>query len=502
MASTHLTKFLNAKLDGLPLHPLQAAETSVTKAEDHIKSLLGQPQHSQDHLEINSTSKNLSSLIRSLVSKQAVIDEAIREQRLKDTVQRKKELQDKLNFLENQIEILEDTTTPRTKAQEDSGPTEEERLAFIKRMEKHRRRRDKVRQAQIAKMQEEIQRVEEDEQKQKEAMQEEHHRTMMKQLQDTDKELRRREKERLVFKSQSDQAFKAVLKAKPRYVQIEERYEATVILPNLKEKKQRLAEMRQRFAPMKLDDLQTHARHYQEMKRSLGETSQHKYFKPKEEPKHYYRGKLGEQAEVESRELKEQLRRQEQERRRLIEKQHQYGNLVTEMYRPEVNSKLMASAKQSQLSIRNSRVSPETSPMLSAKNIKLYDVKDVDFRSSIEKPKFKPNPMVPKPKEKRKSPIQMDFLADQRKRRDQMYVEEQPKSLDRISWSEAKLSESSRVQEELLGKADKQIERARRQGLTLSSVNPASIKNLQAQEAVDEAIVDSLKAKLAVLNSI
>jgi hypothetical protein len=502
MASTHLTKFLNAKLDGLHLSPLQAAETTVAKAEEHIKSLIGLPQHSPDHLEINAVSTNLSSLIRRLASKQAVIDEAIRQQRLKDSVQRKKELQDKLAFMENQIEVLEDTTTPRTKAQEDSGLTEEQRVAFIKKMEKHRRTRDKVRQTQIAKMQEEIQKIEEEEQQQREALQEEHHRTMMKQLQDTDKELRRREKERLLFKSQSDQAFKAVLKTKPRYVQIEERYEATVMLPKLEEKKQRLAEMRQRFAPMKLDDLQTHARVYEEMKRSLVETSQHRYFKPKEEPKHYYRGKLGEQADVESQQLKEQLRKQEQERRRLIEKQQQYGNLVTEMYRPELNSKLMASAKQSQLSIRNSRVSPRTTPTLSAKNIKLYDVKDVDFRASIEKPKFKPNPMVPKPKEKRKSPTQIDFLGDQRKRRDQMYVEEQPKTLDRISWSEAKLSESSRVQEELLGKADKQIERARRQGLTLSSVNPASIKNLQAQEAVDDAILDSLKAKLAVLNSI
>lgn len=507
MASSVVTRYLRAKLDEFPYKHRSSAEVVVKQAEEAIKAKLILNIGDEERLEIAHPARDLSGLILSYAYKQNMIEESIRQQRLKETTQRKRELQEKLGYLENQIEILEESSpNKQSKGEETQGMTDEERLNFIKKMEKHRRRRDRVRQEQITKMQNEIAKMEEDERKQTEALQAEHHRTMMKQLKETEKELKRREAERLLFKSQSDQAFQAVVRSKPRYVQIEQRYEESIALPNLEEKKHRLAELRKYFAPIKHEELQEHAKHYDEMKRTQIEATQHKYKQPKhtdpDPSKLYYKGRYGEIVDQEDREFKEALVKQDVERRRLIEKRKQYGVLVTDIYKPETNFRLTADVKQREATIKNTRtslLSPPKSGSITTR--KSYNVKDIDFRKSIETKAFKPNPMVPKPKEK-KSPKQLDFLAEQRKRRDRIFLEMEPRNIDKMSWDETNMPETTRERGELILKADKQIERAKRQDLVLSSVNPASLKNLQAREEVDDAIVDSLKAKLAVLNSI
>lgn len=496
-------------LQRVPSNVLLFIEEAVEHCQDQVKARLMLPHWNDDRLEIPQPPKDLAGLILKLAYKQSIIEEAIRQQRLKDTVQRKRELQDKLSFLENQIEILEDVPAQQPLNIDNKGMTDEDRLAFIRKMEKHRKERDSVRQAKILKMQAKIAQMDEEEQREKDKAQSQTHEAMMKQLKQTEKELKRREKERQLYKSQSEQAYRAVVKSKPLYVQIEERYEEQVALPKLNEKKQKLAELRRHFAPIRQEDLLEHAKQYDEAKQAALETTQVKFLQANLHghvpisTRHYYKGKYAEIADQEDKEFKESLRMHEIERRRLTEKRKKYGGLVAEIFKPDTDSKLISDVKRRGETIRNRRLASFSSPKSSTMQTqKGYDVKDVDFRSSLDNGrKFKPNPMIPKPKEK-KSPVHIDFLASQRRRRDKMFLEEEPKNLDKLSWSQARLPETAEGQQDFISKADKQIERAKRQDLILSSVNPASIKSIQAQEEVDNVIVDSLKAKLAVLNSI
>lgn len=508
MAVSLLEAYFASRLQELSLKPRQSAEAAVMQAEETITSLLNLPMTNQERLTIPQASKMLTGLISSTSYKLSKVEDTIRQQRLKETVHRKKELQEKLEFLDSQIEILEEAVpTSNSKDPEVSGLSEEDRLAFIKKMEQHKEMRDRARQAKLAKMQSKLEKIETDKRLQREAEQAELHRAKLVQHQEAEKELRRREQQRVRLKSERDQAFKAVLKSKPRFVQIEERYEEQVVLPQLEEKKQRLAEIRSHFAPMRHEDLQEHAKQYEEMKRTVMELSQHKstqLVSDQETPRQYYRGKCGEVVEQEERELREALKREKQERRKVIERRNLYGVKATEIYKPDIDSKLSAFVKQNQLTIKNYRVTT-SSPPQSARNLSLgktYDVKDIDFRTNLTtRLKFKPNPMVPRPKE-RKSFVHIDFLAEQRKRRDQMVIGDTHKSFDKITWGEGQVLDSPRDLDELMGKADQQLKRAKRHELILSSLLPTSMKNLAAQEAVDDAIVDSLKAKLVVLNSI
>jgi hypothetical protein len=503
MAVSHLEAYFASRLEELSLKPHQSAEAAVMQAEETVTSLLSLPMTSQERLTIPQPSKCLTDLISSTSYKQSKVEDTIRQQRLKETVHRKKELQEKLEFLDSQIEILEEVPSSNAKDPEVSGLSEEDRLAFIKKIEQHKEMRDRARQAKIAKMQSKLEKLETDKRLHREAEQAELHRAKLAQHQEAEKELRRREQQRLILKSERDQAFKAVLKSKPRFVQIEERYEEQVVLPQLEEKKQRLAEIRSHFAPMRHEDMQEHTKQYEEMKRTVMELSQHKatqLVSGQDTARQYYRGKCGEVVEQEERELKEALKREKQERRKVIERRTLYGVKATEIYKPDIDSKLSAYVKQNQLTIKNPRVTTSSPRNLSPG--KTYDVKDIDFKTNLTpRMKFKPNPMVPKPKE-RKSSVHVDFLAEQRKRRDQMVLGDTHKSFDKISWGEGQVLDSSRDLDELMGKADQQLKRAKRHELILSSLLPTSMKNLEAQEAVDDAIVDSLKAKLVVLNSI
>jgi hypothetical protein len=501
METSPLVRHLTAKLHQLDGFWTGVAGTSIGRAEAKVKALLGLPVSDRRRIEIPSVPMDLASLVERLSSKQAAIDEALRQQRLKDTMQRKKELEDKLHFLTSQLELLEPTQAKASKVTEDSPLTEAERLAFIKRMEKHRRERDRIRQAKIAQMQEAIQKVAEEELKQKEAIQAAAREKMMNQLKETEVVLKQREKERTQFRVQSEVAFKSVLKAKPRYIKIEEKYEETVLLPKLEEKKLKLAEIRRRFAPMKHEELHEHAKQYEEHKRSVMETSFSRVSQSKVDPiesKSFYKGRFAEICEIEDRDFREAQTKIEKERRDLIKKRNLYGNSVKNIHRPEANSKLQEETKAKQDKFRNARVSspPQSTSSL---DVKQYQIKDI-FRepSTLNKPIFKPNPMVPIPKEKR-VPVPVDFLGDQRRRREDRV--EDLKSLDNLSWSEA-LSESPRAMQQLISKADLQFNKAKRQELLLSSVDSTSLKQLKAQEAVDEAYLNSMKAKLAVLSSI
>ena len=118
--------------------------------------------------------------------------------------------------------------------------------------------------------------------------------------------------------------------------------------------------------------------------------------------------------------------------------------------------------------------------------------------------KFKPNPMVPMPKEK-KSPSAADYLGEQRKLRDnyekdQLHEDKPVAALWTKELQKDGLTQSEKAKI-IQQKAVKVEQAARRKELLLSQVNPANTRALELGEQTDEAMIETIKAKLSVIEA-
>ena len=171
----------------------------------------------------------------------------------------------------------------------------------------------------------------------------------------------------------------------------------------------------------------------------------------------------------------------------MLEKRKKYGELVKTFFPPTPDP-----LKQRELELikeRSTKIYPKTTKSESPP----------PFRPK----KFRPNPMLPPAKTPRtSSPI--DFLAEQRKIRenyefDRLLTEPAVRTVD---W-EKELRKDGKSQVEIAksvcAKAGWMEKEAQRKGLYLSHVNPANTRGIEVGEQVDQAVIESIRAKLSII---
>jgi hypothetical protein len=76
-------------------------------------------------------------------------------------------------------------------------------------------------------------------------------------------------RQRLLLKNKTDEELKAALTAKPKYQAIEETYAQKKLLPEIKRREQELKKKRDLYAPIDHNQMEEHARRYQETQSEL-----------------------------------------------------------------------------------------------------------------------------------------------------------------------------------------------------------------------------------------
>lgn len=185
---------------------------------------------------------------------------------------------------------------------------------------------------------------------------------------------------------------------------------------------------------------------------------------------------------------KEEKMKEHEQLLRKIDKRTQYASLVKEMYKPNINT-----LKQKEIEGRKLKYM-SSERVLNSKPISTIPEK-IDWKPH----KFKPNPMLPKKPESKKSPEIKDYLRKIREDREKEGEENEEKSEKNENFlidvqELEKLPEEKRLK--TLQKASKKLEKEIKKR-ELASVK--SSLNLKESDEINEMLISSIKAKLAVL---
>ena len=291
----------------------------------------------------------------------------------------------------------------------------------------------------------------------------------------------------------------AIKNSKPLYVKIEEKYRKEVQFPELQERKMELHKKNLGFAPLSPVDLQEHAKWYDDIKKEHKQKSD-KDFKEriltdKIRSSSYGKSTWTHKVLDQDKKLKSELNRASQERLEKIEKQTRYAGLVKELFMPTIDR---LKRQESDPYFNNKgRLNSNRSPGREDKRIVVSDTEAKKEHTKRPK-KFKDNPLVPKPPPKKEAKV-VDFLEERRKIRQEEGDNYQEVDLDWQKDLEKDVPDHEKAR--ILKKKAKLIEKeARKQERLIGAVNPTSPKSLRQTESVNDLLLNSIKAKLAILD--
>lgn len=449
----------------------------------------------------------------------ADIESAIRQQKLKEAIRMKQELEDKLSHVKDSIdniEMLKSTEVEPVKKK--TLLDKQSRAEYYEEMQRKQKEAESKAKKLLADQQERKRRLEEIHKKQIEAlltededflklrqerqvMIEEQKQAKIKAMQDR---LAQRRAERQKLMQIGVEEFQKVKQQKPLYVQIEENYKQETLMPELEKHKAELAKKRVHFTSVSRQELNEHAQRYEEMKR---ENLERRSLQANESALDHQANLAGKNASKftyviieEQRRLKDETQRLAEEKRRMAEKKRQYASLIKEMYVPAVDL-----SKKAEIDGRRDKkpsVNPYKSRAESEKGLRSDEASSIANSVSWVPHKFKPNPMIAEQQPKREA-IKIDYLGDRRREREtsEFKVSSSLKKFDlEAEIQSANLSEKEGAAR-LIHKAQQMERIARRQELSLSSGVKSSTQ-VEAMESVNDALVNSVKAKLALLDSV
>lgn len=274
----------------------------------------------------------------------------------------------------------------------------------------------------------------------------------------------------------------AVKSTKPLYVKIEEKYRKELSPgPNKKSPE---------FVPISSIDFQEHAKWYDEVKKEHQKKSDQEFrerlLKDKIRASSYGRTNWTNKVLEDDRKMKSELNRASQERLQMIEKKTRYAKFVKEIYSPTIDR---LKRQESEPKIKN-RVGSYRSPV--------RDRSNEGFKQSERPKKFKENPLVPKPLPK-KEPKVIDFLEERRKVRQEERLDHGEIDFDWEKDLEKDIPDHEKAR--MIKKKAKLLEReSRKQELLIGAISPTNAKTIKQSEAVNDLLLNSIKAKLAVLD--
>lgn len=449
--------------------------------------------------------------------KAADIENAIRQQKLREALRLKQELEGKLTHIKDSIDTIEmlkppdDEPAKRKKLQDSQLRAEYYEEMQIKQQEAERKAKKL-----LLEQQERKRRFEEQQKKQKdlllledEALQkakleqqaafEEQKQAKIKAMHD---KLAQRREERERLKQIGAEELQKVKATKPLHVSIEEKYSHDVLMPELEKHKVELAKKRIHFNSVTRQELQEHAKRYEDLKRDKLDKRSHQASESILDHMTNLASKNSSKFTFavieEERRVKEEKQKLADEKRKMAEKKKQYASLVKELHVPAVDPHKAAEIEERRK--KRSGLRPEKSRAESEKGPRPIDDDSKPSSATWVPRKFKPNPLIAEAKPK-KEPIKVDYLGDRRHEREtsEIRVSNSLKNID-LQTDFQNLSEKETATR-LIEKAQKIERAAKRQQLSLSASGkgPADI---DVMGSVNDALVSSVKAKLALLDSV
>lgn len=445
------------------------------------------------------------------------IENAIRQQKLREALLMKQELEDKLAHVKGSIEIFE----MLQQSVEEPSPKKnlldkQVRVDYYEDMQRRQQQAALQAKKHIAEQLERKRRIEDQHRKQRELMltedeilqqrkqerqaaDEEQKQARIKAMQDNLAQ-RRAERERLMKIGMEE--LTKVKASKPLHLQLEEKYTQEVLMPELEKHKAELAKKRVHFNSVTRQELQEHAQRYETLKRESMERRSHQ---ANESILDHMTNLASKNASKftyavieEERKLKDETRLKADEKHRMAEKKRQYASLIKEMYAPSIDLNKKTEIEERRL--KHSTAPPKKQRAGSDKSQRSGEGSPLPSTASWVPRKFKPNPLVSVPPPRRKS-VKVDYLGDRRRERDtsEVKVSSSLRNID-LEPELHNLSEKETALR-LIQKAQKIERAAKRQELGLNS-GVKSVTHVEVMGSVNDALVSSVKAKLALLEAV
>lgn len=263
-------------------------------------------------------------------------------------------------------------------------------------------------------------------------------------------------------------------------------YHHRILLPEEMQKAAILAKNKALHRPIEREDLRAHMRKHDEEMRQMRTLREGKTDKLQDVT--WTRSSIFTQSIL--RQANQQWKERESKavrKRQMLEKRKRYGELVNTLFTPTISP-----LKQKELEVIRAKLAP------AAKLPRFRSITPQPFRPR----KFKPNPLVANPRERR-TPSPLDYLAEQRRLRlayeSDILPEDRPKVT--VDWTR-ELSRNLTPSQLALKIQEKsmRVEReSQRKALLLSHVHPANSQALDLGEQLDDAMLQSIRAKLSVL---
>ena len=280
-----------------------------------------------------------------------------------------------------------------------------------------------------------------------------------------------------------NQEYKKVISSKPLHEIIEEKYYSNVLMPELERHKIELAKKRELLQPINRSAILEHAKRHDQLieehdlqKRNISQDSTYDASK--------LRSKYALAYIEEQRKKKHDLENDILEKKNLLEKKKQYAELVLEMYQPTVDP-----AKQLELKLIKEKLQVSSSNITKKRSAKSLSAKEGQSEGEIKKRKWNKNSMIPEPPKKRE-PVKIDWLADQRKNRENLSDDNE---LAKVDWT------NELSQGKIKSKVKKLEDQVRKQEMRLEVVNPSNMKGIDTTAHVSDMLISSIKGKLAIL---
>ena len=504
-----VAEHLSAQYDALAAKP-SVTEGVVTGLESVQARVLASLQSSRTRVAQEPV--NLSSYIEQRQAKQQSVEENIRDHRLKEATRLKQELEQKLEHLQDNIKTLEQDAEEPVNSQKLPILDSKARQAHFE--EEERRRQEtaefakKLRQDQLEIARRNKQREEELNRKvqieldlaqkrreEEEALQQAE---KAKKLADMQEKAKKRKENIEYRKRAASEETNRLRSQQYMHDRLSQDYLSKVLQTEQEKKQEILAKQHLLHQPIRLDEIQEHAKRYEELKRErqahIEAERQNKILDSQISGISHAKGSSFTQAVLnQDKQTKMEQQQVAEAKRRLQEKKQRYALLVKEMFVPAVDP-----VKQKEMEVIKERLAHPVSHL--AKNSTTRSLSDHPETASVFEPrKFRDNPMLPKPKPKKEAVV-VDYLGERRNQRgsDAFSVSAQRGSLEIDENFGSDLNDGEKAK--LIKMRAEKVERAaKRRELLLSQVNPTSPGALEAHESVNDALISSIRAKLSLL---
>lgn len=326
----------------------------------------------------------------------------------------------------------------------------------------------------------------EEEERQQEEILKQKEREKMQQLISIQEKTKERKNYLKYMKEISEREYKKAVSQTPLYKKIEESFVANFEIPELEKRKEELRKKHELFRPINYDQLKEHAKVFD---KSLSEHSRSRISasqsKPPKKSKYLMRVVEEDQAHINEERLKNALKKE------MFEKKKKYSEIVKDVYSPSVDL-----LKQKEMVLIKAKLD-NPAPFKQYKDKDKYLFMKLEKTYSQNSKKFKENRMVPKKTPKKEITVK-DYIEEFRLARKRSLSSSHLRGI-----SENELSNiDSPIQKKKLQKKVEMLEmEARKNEIKIGYLSPFNSKSLEVSDQVNNMLVDSIKAKIAILDS-